>query len=1287
MAEEQTYRFDVEARVQDALDNLNKVAKLMETIERLKEKGKADNFTTNQKDMDKNMRTMKQLVREYHALDKELEQLSTHFRERAREIGKSIPKNASRAEIERIREQRKEYLDYAKIVKEQSKSIRDQYNKTLGSFREMSNYQQNYSKNFKHVFSSNDVRNFGNRVDRAAARRVVESMLNDTDGSKLADINEQIKSVNRLNRRAESISRRGAAARYLSTQQAASFKKDYNTVNTQYTSDLEKNIEAMVSLGQRRGNLHEQVKRIERNPQASEADIEKKIALQREIEQIDKEWDARTELNRALQAAINNMQKYNAALQGVEQKPERGTFRGMTYERAPAIGLALTGAVTGAVMGLYNKGAGLSREMRPDEIALGQWTGTQGTQWREDIRNHALESGLQDKLGLSGQEMLGFETNYVSNNGFTNMKDMNSAMMNQAIFSRVTGLGSNEVKDFFSSMFQTGAVKGTQVKDIQEGIIGALKRNGMEGREKEQVKSLQSLVQNVAQGRTLSHSDISNIMGLQSLLESTGKRSLQGQQGADLLSGMNQGIRQGIQDPRVRLIMGQGTKYQGLAGRFALRKQLDKGISDVDNVKQFAAFAESYGGNNKAAQNEAFASAVQELLGTNITGEQSQAIMDLYRSGKLSKSSIDKVLNADKTTGRKESAKKLKNYQESNAATDNQSDATTQKQAAELYDMGEAIRKANAALGGIPPAAYALITALGALTAAMAYSGISFLGSRGVRMLSSGKFRNGPRAEATSAGLGTKLKNFFKGKGFNGGPPPVGGGGGKPNVPPTAGGGGPDVPPGYTRTPNGIFVPNKGTGAAGAAGAAEAKGAGSGFKSAASTAAEQGRAGYQIANGAQNVAEATGSTSTLGKIFGTGGRILNKVMLPVAIAGGAYSVATADKDHKGEATGKAAGSILGGLGGATAMAGTGAAVGSAIGSVVPVGGTIVGGLVGGAIGLAGSFIGSHIGGGIGGWIGKQFDPKKAEAAELPKSEVNGQKTEGQKEINKQIDKNTTDTKYRTEYKKTDNLQYERQNLHMQGRQLTLIQNLLLQARQQNGIIGTLTGVGDAGGGDAGSEADGGAATTNAKGRKATIWNHFAKQGYSANAISGILGNIGTETGGTFDPKTHQKGGPGIGLAQWTNTGRWRALKAYAKKRGMNPYSMQAQLSFMSYEMKKMGLTPEKMNHLSVKQATALFERKYEAAGKPNMPSRYKYAEQAKAQFGNKPSMAQMTYSGKKGNHTSSHSVKADINVHLHGNKDVVSQIGNSSALKNIGKQIQQMIFGTQNYYSKEMKMT
>ncbi|MCB5368960.1 phage tail tip lysozyme [Collinsella aerofaciens] len=1177
----------------------------METIERLRNKGVDNYFTTSQKDMDKNLRSMKELAQEYVSIQKQLTDIQRKLRETSDNL--YVPKDASKEQADLIERQKQQARDYANIIKQQQKTIQTEYVKTLGRFRQMAYFQQSYSKNFKHIFNSNDLRNLPTD-DWERARRIVSSMANDADDatSKLDSIRSKIQEVTKLNRRAESLSRRASASGYMSFQQASNFRQDYFTATNQYKETQKENLDALTKLGQERKNLYDNIKRIELNPFASQQDIDRKIAMQQTVEAIDKEWEARMELNRVLNSTIENMKRYNEAVQGVVQKPERGTLRGMMYERAPAIGLALMGTVGGIAGGLYHTGAGLNRAMRSDEISIGQRTDTAGDQWRSLIRNGAIEAGLQNRLGFSGQEMLAFENNYLSNNGFTNMNDLNSAMVNQAVFSRVTGLSANDTNDFFSTLFSTGAVNGSQVRDIQDAFVGAIKQSGMEGREKAQVKALQGILTSVGQGRTLTNADVMNTMGLQAVLASTGKRSLQGEQGGDLLTGLNQGIQQGFNNPAMRLIFGQGTKYQGLEGRWKLREQMYKGISDVRNVQTLARFAQQYGGKNVDAQNEAFAQIVQDL-GVNISPEQAKGLMDLYRSGKLTQKNLDRINRKNEKTGASTSKRRMDQYGNSSAATDNQSEATTQKQATELYDYGEILRKVNANMSDFNPAIYTATLALAGFTTALLGSTVSFGASSLVRKWAGKKF-------TTEEGVGVfgRIKNFFSGKGGGGGTPPTGGGGGAVGIRSAIGRWfDPNVRKGG--------LPNEGP------------------KLNPSAAAEAG-----------------------GGILGGIGRVLGKIALPVGIGIGAYDVMKAPKDQKGRATGAAAGGILGGLAG-------GALAGSAIGSVVPVAGTAVGGVIGAGVGLLGAITGGIVGSKIGGGIGSWFDPTSAKAAELDNESGKHKKVNS---VKTQTDKENANLKHRTENKKTDNLQYERQNLHIYNAQLTRMAHLLDQARLQNGIIGSMSGL--AGGG-------GGAPTVQGNNTASKIWNFFSSKGLSSSAIAGIMGNLQQESG--LNPNA-----PGGGLAQWTGSRR-AALNAYAKKNGLSPNSLEAQLGFMWEEMSsgKYG-DMSKMNNMTPSQAAAYFEKNYEKAGKPMLANRQKYANQFYNEFGSSTQWA-------SGNATTASiaannrmSVNSTINVNVRGDQSVSSQLADNKEMQRTAQTIQQMIYGSLNLYSKEMKM-
>lgn len=1012
----------------------------MDDIERIRDKGADNNYTASTQDINKNMRVMKLLTQQYNQATEELKKLQAQ--------ANKTPKGAKRDEQH-------------KRIREEQKAIRAEYQRTLAMFREIASYQQKYSKNFNATVGEINLPT----QDFEKAKEVISGMVEESNKAKnkLDEVVTKIREVNKLDRRSESLSRRASASKYMSFQQASNFRKDRSTVEG-YHQEKADNLRVMTEMSTQVSSLMKQIKKIEENPTATRADMDRKLEMQKNIEAMDKEFESRIELNRVLDRTIANMEKYNKTVQNVTVKPERGTFKGMAYERAPAIGLAITGAMAAALGSLYHQGASIDKGMRQDEISIGQRIGMDGSQWREDIRNNALNSGLKDKLGMSGQEMIGFQENYLSKRGYSGMDDLNTAMQNQAVFSRVSGINTEDTKSFFNTVYGAGPVNGQQTKEIQNAFLGAIKRSGMEGREKDQLKALDGILSGMSDGRSMTNDEIMNTMGLQSVLAQTGERSLQGEKGGKMLQSLDQGIRNGIDNPMVRMVFGQGTKYQGLAGRWELTKRLEKGISDIDNVNDMASFAASQGG-TKEEQNMNFHAFARNSLGADITTQQAEAFMEAYRKGDLSDKNIQKILKEDTGVGGKASKEKMEEYKKSSAATNNQSDAVTEKQAAGIYDMGEAVRDVNASMGGLPPVVYGAIAALGALTVAFAAAATSFAISAGVRKVASSSFGGGGGKGKGGRGGGT---------GGGGGPTVVGGGsGGRQD----RGGSGNTVAWNRGSAPaNGANAPkqswwNKMFG--GGSGATE------GAVAAGSTAASSGK----------------GFLKSAGKVAG-------KVALPLAILTSVADIFSAPEGKKGEAIGSSVGGIGGGI-----------AAGAAVGSVFPGIGTVIGGIIGGIAGAWG-----------GGKVGSMFDSDPAKEKKEAEAKIKKEKEKAENRAtnsssitgfghqggtmaghtatsmtvgatvgatattmannldpgltnqvvtpsagnnvnstNTQVDKENTNTKQRTEVKKTDNLSYERENLNIYERALMKAEQLLAQARSQNGIFGNGNGAGGAGG--------------------------------------------------------------------------------------------------------------------------------------------------------------------------------------------------------------------------------
>lgn len=175
--------------------------------------------------------------------------------------------------------------------------------------------------------------------------------------------------------------------------------------------------------------------------------------------------------------------------------------------------------------------------------------------------------------------------------------------------------------------------------------------------------------------------------------------------------------------------------------------------------------------------------------------------------------------------------------------------------------------------------------------------------------------------------------------------------------------------------------------------------------------------------------------------------------------------------------------------------------------------------------------------------------------------------------------------------------------------------------------GACTPTDDGGGDDIGNIGD---ISPNEKSHAKAVYKVFKKKGMANNNIAGILGNWSQESGvdptsvqGIFDspykmsPKKREtaeaSSAGGIGLGQWT-ADRNSKLKAYAKKKNKDWWTIEVQLNFMTDPK---GDNPsdvkiiENMISSELKDpATAArhFHDKWERAGAPNMPNRIKQAE-------------------------------------------------------------------------------
>lgn len=136
-----------------------------------------------------------------------------------------------------------------------------------------------------------------------------------------------------------------------------------------------------------------------------------------------------------------------------------------------------------------------------------------------------------------------------------------------------------------------------------------------------------------------------------------------------------------------------------------------------------------------------------------------------------------------------------------------------------------------------------------------------------------------------------------------------------------------------------------------------------------------------------------------------------------------------------------------------------------------------------------------------------------------------------------------------------------------------------------------------------------------------IAKRLQAEGYTRGQIAGMLGNFQLESG--FNPRINEGGkiGPplgigGYGVPQWTG-GRQKNLINFAKQKGLDPGSIEAQTDFLIHELKG----PEKRADQSLRgavspeEAARRFVTDFERAGIPKTEQRQQAARQIYEKLG------------------------------------------------------------------------
>ncbi|WP_329811210.1 hypothetical protein [Enterococcus faecium] len=848
------YRFYVDAMTGDAIAKLEEVNKLMDKIDSKSAKGTQKFFHTTQREIDEAVADMQRLIQMKKELDRNFEKQSSM----AEATGSMTDFKRARANLEQLQ---------------------SEFQKTQNEFQKLASMKANP--------------NFTNKTALKEQRAYREELTEQEKA--LQAIKKAQQELNRVNSRVNHRAHQATSTGRMTYNQSESMKKDLGGVGL-YSDTRRENKERQAQLREQYRRRQEELSQVRSNTNLDrQVRKNRETSILEEIKGIEQEIEARKKFNQTLNDTIENLKAKTEQLNNsnVKVEADRNSTAGVIASRAPSIAIAGIGSFMAAIGSLYAKGATANAGMRDSTISLGQRTGNGDFR---AIRKEAQTMGVEKQLGYKGADMLQFQEDALSNIGFTNKEDLTSNTRALAEGSRAVPVDSETLSGFMNDQMRRGAVSGKdQIKAIQEGFLGAIQKSGMVGREKEQLNALKTLSDQSFSGRNGSNEELKQQMAMLTLLNKTGSRAVQGEQGAELMTSLSAGIQGSVWNNKASLLLGKGTQYQGLGGMYDLAGKQEEGATP-ENLQKIIGSVQKAVPNDEKGQKYVLKSAMHELFGTNATNDQIDGIMKAYGNGNLNEENINKIMNESQSTGKDKYKKNADDYANSKEGMANRSEAVTEKQASSINDWGDALRGINSKLGGIPPAMYALGAGMGALATAIMTSGTMGGLSSFVKNLTRGTFSAGATT-ATTAGATSAGGSFFKGVGQ-------------------------------------AFKSGKATG-----------GWSAGLKNAGSTAKDL--AGANIAS-ADSIAGVTKAGSMAGKV----GKVAGKVALPLALVGSAIDIASSDDkvksvgENAGGLAGGFAGAKLGALAGTAIMPGVGTVIGGAIGAI---GGSLIGNKAGGGL--------------------------------------------------------------------------------------------------------------------------------------------------------------------------------------------------------------------------------------------------------------------------------------------------------------------------------------------------
>ena len=677
---------NIDAPLDNFLKKLKVIAKEVKNVQNAMDKQEGKSVVS-AKDMDETIKSTQSATKQINELQKALDDLQKE------NISKGI---APDPEVE------KAYAKMNKVVNETSENLSKMSNQKIGSDASIQN-------RIKEQKTLNKVTEEYNKISK--------------DSSATQDYTKRLRANRNMTR---GYMERSEGTGRLTYDQGARVRSELGKVDS-YESQRKQNQRNLSQAREQYSNYGKQQQDLTNRRASGQIN---KAQYEKELASIKMEMKAREEL-------ISNYEKLGAELDKTVQyyrgsvqqdfqtrrvDQQRGTFGRMIEERLPSIGSHAGMAMTGAMTGLYMKGASLSESNRPMVTSLGQNSDNMDI---DSVRNAYGDLSIDNKLGYNSNDMLKMATSYESSVGHKSDEDTMAGAEQLAIGGRSLGIQDQEMyQESMNQIMHTGGVNNNNMKEMQDAFLGGIKQSDLIGRQDEQLKALGSIAEQSGEGRTLTKDQMGNLTAMQATFAESGSKGLQGEQGANAINSIDQGLKNGMNSSYARIAMGWGTQYQSLEGGYDLQKRMDEGISNPENLTDMVDMATQMGGSEKE-QKYLFNRSMKEL-GSNLTMEQSDEIFKDAQSGKLSKEELSKKIKKMEKEGSKEGEDNRTDYEESKSGRNDQNKAKTDDKAEDIYDLAQPVRDVHSAFAGLPAIVYAGATAVGVFTASLLASATQF---------------------------------------------------------------------------------------------------------------------------------------------------------------------------------------------------------------------------------------------------------------------------------------------------------------------------------------------------------------------------------------------------------------------------------------------------------------------------------------------------------------------------------------------------------------------------------